>query len=163
MSRYTPDELEQWIYVPDIADPAAPTVAEIGDGQDFTEAIASVSGFRLSSNRVATPDLGTRFDKSVPGRLSTDDASIAFYKGDSATDLEEVIRNLLPRGTGGYVVRVHPKDGAKAAIAAATKAEVWPIEVMSNSVNPPSPGEAAKFTVAFSHPEKPSEVATIAA
>lgn len=163
MSRYTPDELEQWFYVPTIASVAAPTVDEIGDGEEFTAAISSVSGFRLSANRVATPDLGTRFDKSVPGRLSTDDASIEFYKGDSAADLEEIVRALLPRGTGGYVVRVHPKDGAKAAIAAATKAEVWPIEVMSNSVNPPSPGEPAKFTVAFSHPEKPTEVATIAA
>lgn len=163
MARYTPDELDQWFFLPTVASVAAPTIANFTAGEEITDAVASISGFTLSANKVDTPDLGSRFTSNVPGRLTAEDSSIEFYKGDAATDLEEVIRALLPRGTDGFIARVHPKDGAKAAIAAATKAEVWPIEVMSNSVANPTPGEAAKFTVQFSITEQPNQAATIAA
>ena len=163
MARYTPDELDQWFYVPTVASEAAPTVANITAGEEITNVIASVSGFTLTANKVDTPDLGSRFTTSVPGRLSAEDSTIEFYKGDAATDVEEIVRALLPRGTDGFIVRVHPVDGAKGAIAAATKAEVWPIEVMSNSVANPTPGEAAKFSVQFSITRQPTLPATIAA
>ncbi|HEX2578690.1 MAG TPA: hypothetical protein VHK88_20265 [Aquihabitans sp.] len=163
MALYTPDELERIYFLPSAASVSAPTVANFTAGEDITDAIVSMSGFTFAANKTEVPNLGSRFTPSVSGRLTAEDSSIEFYKGDSATDLEEIVRVLLPRGADGYIARVHPKDGAQAAIAAATKVEMWPVEVMSNSIAPPVPGEAAKFTVQFSIPRQPNQSATIAA
>ena len=163
MALYTPDELERIFFLPSVASTAAPTVAEFTAGEDITDAIVSMSGFTFSGSKVEVPNLGSRFTPSVTGRLTAEDSSIEFYKGDDPTDLEEVVRALLPRGADGYIVRVFPVDGAPAPIAAATDVEVYPVEVMSNSVAAPTPGEAAKFTVQFSIPRQPNQAATIAA
>lgn len=162
MARYTPDELEKWFFLPTVASVNAPTVANFTAGQDITPAISSVSGFTISANKVDTPDLSTRFTRSVAGRLTAEDSSIEFYKGDDATDVEEVVRALLPRGTDGFIARVHPVEGEAPTIAAGVKAEIWPVEVMSNSVGSPTPGEAQKFTVQFSVTDPPNQAATVA-
>lgn len=163
MARYTPDLLERWTFVPTIASQAAPTVAEITAGQEITSVIVSVSGFSYTGSKVETPDLGSRFNSSVPGRYSAEDSSIQFYKGDDADDVEKDTEDLLADDTAGYILRFPPVEGAKPTVAAAVKCAVWPIKVMSNTEDPPAPGEAAKFTVTFSIPRAPTKVATVAA
>jgi hypothetical protein len=162
MSRYTPDELEQWWFAPTIAVPAAPTAAEINAGEEITEAIITVSGFKYTGTKVETPDLKTRFNRSVPGRFTAEDSSIQFYKGDEATDVERVVEDLLADGTEGFVVRIPPEDNAPQPIAASTTCAVWPVTVMSNSEDPPVAGEIAKFTVDFSIPDPPEKNAVVA-
>lgn len=163
MPRYTPDQLERWTFVPTIAVQAAPTVAEITAGSEITGAIISVSGFKYTGSKVETPDLLTNFNTSIPGRFSAEDSSIQFYKGDNTGDIEKTIEALLPDSTTGYILRVAPVNGVKVVIAAAVKAEVWPIKVMSNTTDPPVANEAAKFTVDFAIPKAPTKIATVAA
>jgi hypothetical protein len=163
MPRYTPDELEQWHFVPVITNLAAPTVAQVNAGEEITEAVISVSGFKYSGTKVETPDLKTRFNRSVPGRYTADDSSIQFYKGDDDTDVERIVEDLLADDTAGYIVRIPPVEGEAQAIAAATTCAVWPVKVMSNTEDPPTPGEVAKFTVDFSIPVAPVKAAVIAA
>jgi hypothetical protein len=163
MARYTPDELEQWHFVPTITNILAPTVAEINAGEEITGAVISVSGFKYSGSKVETPDLKSRFNSSVPGRYTAEDSSIQFYKGDEATDVEQIVEDLLADDTSGYIVRIPPEDGDPQTIAAATTCAVWPVKVMSNTEDPPTPGEIAKFTVDFSIPRKPAKAAVIAA
>lgn len=163
MPRYVPDGLERWTFVPTIASQAAPTVAEITAGTEITTPIVTVSGFKYGGSNVKVPDLSDRFDKSVSGRFTIEDSSIQFYKGDTTGDTEKVVEALLPDGTTGYILRFPPVAGAKPAVAAAVKCAVWPIQVMSNTEDPPSPNEAVKFTVEFAHPKSPTKVATVAA
>jgi hypothetical protein len=162
MARYTPDELEQWHFVPSITNIAAPTVAMITAGEEITGAIISVSGFKYTGSKVETPDLKSRFNKSVPGRYSAEDSSIQFYKGDEATDVEVIVEDLLADDTAGYIVRIPPEDGAVQTVAAGTTCAVWPVKIMSNTEDPPTPGEVAKFTVDFAIPRAPAKAAVIA-
>lgn len=163
MARYTPDELETWHFVPSIANKNAPTVAEVTAGEEITGAVITVSGFKYSGSKVETPDLKSRFNSSVPGRYTADDSNIQFYKGDESTDVEAIVEDLLADDTAGFIVRIPPEDGDPQAIAAATTCAVWPVKVMSNTEDPPAPGEVAKFTVDFSIPSAPAKHAVIAA
>lgn len=163
MAKYIPDELEKWRFVPTITTVSAPTAAQMAAGTDITAAISSVSGFQKSGSTVPTPDMSTRFTKTVSGRTTADDSSIEFYRGDDATDVEEVVRALLPEGGSGYICRSHPVNGAPAAITAGAKVDVWPVRVSGNNTAPPAFDEPAKFTVSFSHPVAPVLGATIAA
>lgn len=163
MSRYTPDELETWHFVPTITNKAAPTVAQINAGEEITGGIISVSGFKYTGTKVETPDLKTRFNSSVPGRYSAEDSSIQFYDGDEETDIELIIKDLLPDDTAGFIVRIPPRDGEPQDIAAGTVCAVWPVKVMSNTDDPPEAGAVAKYTVDFSIPSKPEKQAVIAA
>lgn len=161
MSRYTPDEREKWLWVDTIDDVAAPSTGELNTAIDLTCDISSVSGFGFSVGSVEVPDMCSRYTSTIEGRASSEDSSIEFYMGDDPTDSEHEIREGLPRGATGHVIRVHPVQGNPAPLTDGTVVEVWPAAVMSNNVNPPAPGEAAKFTLNFAHPSPPEQFAVI--
>lgn len=161
MARYTPDELEQWWFVPTIADQATPSPTEVNAGEEITDAVVSISGFKYTGTKVETPDLGSRFNSSIPGRYSAEDCNIQFYRGDASGDIEQVVEDLLPDDTAGFIVIIPPEDGAKQAVANLSTCQVWPVKVMSNTWDPPVPGESKKFTVDFSIPKVPSKAGVI--
>jgi hypothetical protein len=166
MARYTPDELEQWLWVESIADTAAPTASELAAGVNIMcpvgskSAIASVSGFGFTVGTAETPDMCSRFTTTIPARSSAEAGSIEFYMDD---DPASTVRDALERDAVGNIVRVHPVSGAKAPLVDGTIVEVWPVQITGNNVNSPAPGEPAKFTVGFSHPAPPQQFAEIGA
>lgn len=161
MSRYTPDELERWLFVETIADPAEPSPTELGTGVNLRPGIASISGFTFTVSTVEAPDMDSRFTKTVAGRSSVEASSMEFYAGDDEDDPEVEIRAALPRNANGFIVRVPPVEGAQAPLTAGTDCEVWPVEVTGNNRNTSAPGEVAKVTVTYSHPDVPRQDAVI--
>lgn len=94
-------------YLPLVADPVAgPTRAEITAGTPLEDWIAAITGFGVTSESVATPDLGSRFDSSIPGATSVADSSIQFYDDEDAEDVDD----LFPVGTEGFIYFMRKGD-----------------------------------------------------
>ncbi|HEX6516492.1 MAG TPA: hypothetical protein VF049_13045 [Nocardioidaceae bacterium] len=91
-TRYFLPGTTKVIVVPTIANLATgPTRAELDAGTDVSEEVATINGWRITSENVATPDLGKRFNKQVTGRLSADDSSITFWADLTGQDVRETL------------------------------------------------------------------------
>jgi hypothetical protein len=97
--RYISPEVAKTYFVPTIADLTAPTRLEIDAGTDLTAEIAAMTGWEVSADRVAVPDLGTRFTGRISGRVNPGDAQIVFYASQDTAD----VRDLLARGDAGHI------------------------------------------------------------
>lgn len=140
-------------FVPTIANPAAPTFAELDAGTDLTRDIADISGWMTSSAFLETPDLATRFVSKIPGRINAEDSSITFYADEDrgAGDMREI----LPRDTDGYIVIA---DGGFASLIG----DVFQVTVGSNSMQR-SVSDPGKLMVSFAIRSEPSEGVTLPA
>lgn len=153
MARLIPNENVAVHFVPTIADINAPTVAEIGAGQDLTSFATMVETSTRGQTR-PTPALDSLFETNIPGTASAQ-AMAEFYR-DSTTD---TAWTTLPRGTSGYLVI----NRFNASVAASENVEVWPIKVTTRTMLPMTSNEVQRFRVEMSVPVEPDEDATVAA
>lgn len=119
-TRYSALSGLEIVYVPTIADAAAPTRAEIDAGTDLTGEVMEWEGFTTTSETIETPDL-TSFVAKIPGRVTAEDSSLTLY----ADADEEDVREILPRGTRGYFLFMDAGDTPGKSM------DVFPIEVTS--------------------------------
>lgn len=105
-TRYIPEGVTHYYYVPSIATQSSPTRAELNAGTDLTNEIAAVGDWAINGSAVAAPDLAHLFDSSVSGKLSMGTTTIDMYASTNSTD----VRQLLPRGTTGYIVKFPEGD-----------------------------------------------------
>jgi len=77
-----------------------PTRAEINAGLDVSGEVAAISGWSITSENMATPDLGKRFNSQVTGRLTAADSSLTFWADKTGAD----IRDSLVLDQSTYVV-----------------------------------------------------------
>lgn len=139
--RYIPPEVTKIYWVPTVADINAPTRLEIDAGTDLTGEVAGVSGWEVSADRVAVPDLGTRFTGRISGRVNPGDAQLTFYASQDTAD----VRDLLARGDTGYI---WIGDGGDVA---GQKARVFQVEVSAVTPTVDVAGsEASRVMVDFS-------------
>lgn len=124
------------LFVPTIANPAAPTVAELtagtvkqitysitGDGYNHTTTVNTVTANRLTLAQAL------QYDGTV-----TDDLEITFAYTNTAGD---VVRLALAQGTTGYIVERWAVAN-ETAIAAADIVDVIPIKASIQRKNPPA-------------------------
>jgi hypothetical protein len=125
----------------------APTQAEITGGTDLTTSINAIAGFDLSNTAIAVPDLGSTFNKSIPGEDTTQASTITFYDDDSGS----AIRTALAKGTAGFIILMPYGQ------ASGKRAEVWPVR--SSGVNDTwdLAADAARFVVSFAITDVPSQ------
>lgn len=150
MSRFMRKGTTKIWFVPTIADPSAPTSAEVTAGDDLTGQLAEITGFNFSNNPIDTPDMASAFVGKIPGEDTTDNSDLTFYEDDSSNP----ISTALAKGTTGYVV-IFPAGIAGATPAAADVADVWPAIVASNSRQYTADNEAAKYQVMFTLTTEP--------
>lgn len=100
--RYIAPEVTSVYWLTACADLNAPTRSELdaATSVDLSPEIASMTGWEVSADRVAVPDLGTRKTGRISGRVNPGDAQIAFYASEDTDDVREVIK----RGDRGVVV-----------------------------------------------------------
>lgn len=156
--RFFRKGITRFYWVPIIANPAAPTVAEVGAGIRMDGEMASISGFRFSNSPIGTPDFESTFQSQIPGEDSADNSSITIYERKTATPL----RVTLAKDTDGFVV-IFPTGIAGSTPAAADKAEVWPVRVGGNNREYSSGADPARIIVDFSVTDKPTQSATVSA
>lgn len=77
-----------------------PVRAEITAGTDLTDEIADIAGFQVTGADIATPDMGKRFTKSIPGRKTAANSSITVYADLAGADA----RTVLTEGLNGFMV-----------------------------------------------------------
>lgn len=131
-SRYFQPGTTKVLVIPSIASlTAGATRTEINAGTDVSGDVAAINGFTVTSAQIDTPDLGGRFTKRVPGRLTADDSSITFYADVTGSD----IRNVLSRDQQTNLGIMDGGDvaGRKADYFAVTVASVGKVRDMEDS------------------------------
>jgi len=150
-SRYFNQAVTKVYFVPSIEDTTAPTRAELDAGTDLSDEIADISGWQVTSSQIQTPDLGSRFTSSIPGRTTAEDSSIVFYADVAGED----VRALLPRDTTGYIVIMDGGD------VPGQPMDIFPVRVASTGKMRTVGDEAARIQVQFSITSEPVEDVTI--
>lgn len=137
-----------------IANPeTGPTAAEITAGEDITSMIAAITGFSTTSTTIPTPDMGSRYESSIPGNTQSEDSSLRFYDDLDSEEIDET----FPRDQEGYIVI------DRKGTAVGKPRETWPVRVASFAPNHTVDMNAADLTVSFSSTSEPYTEQTVAA
>lgn len=87
-----------YLFVTTVANPAAPTAAELTAGTDYKNQIASVQGFAPQGSTLDMPNAGSRQIPNVPATFSLGDGTIVFNLNKSGTG---DARSVFNDGTDG--------------------------------------------------------------
>lgn len=147
MARFIRRGTGKILFSPTIANIASVTRAELTSATDLSPDIAQVNGFMLDGSQVATPDMGSDFDSSIPGIDSAADSSLVFYEDDTTNDVEI----LLPKGAEGFILLLRKGD-----IPTSPSLDVFPIKVGSRGSAWSAGNEAAQFTTGMFITSKPA-------
>lgn len=136
------------------ADLQNPTRAELDAAESLTDEVADVAGFQLENQSVATPDLGSTFETSIPGTDQAQNSSLTLYEDEDGDEYE----TMLPKGQTGviYLLRKGDKPGSNSL-------DVFPVRVASKSSPFTTGNDAARFVVAFSITAEPALDRTVPA
>lgn len=140
--RFINPEVTQVYFLATVADiEAGPLRSELDAGDDLTDEIAAMTGWEITADRVAVPDLGSRFTGRISGRVNPGDAQIVFYADQQTTD----IRDVLARGDTGYIFIADGGD------VAGQKARLFEVDVSAVTPTTDVAGtEGARIMVDFS-------------
>ena len=143
MARFMQMGTERFYWLLTIASyTTALTVAEVTAGTEVTGQMAELTGFSFDNTPIDTPDMSTALITKIPGEDSIADCSLTFYEDKLANP----IKTALSKGTIGYVVIFgYGVAGANPAIA--DKADIWPVQVSSNSRQYAAGAAASKYLV----------------
>lgn len=145
--RFIRRGVSKFLFSAAVNDINAVTRAELDAAEDLTEYIAEVSGWQLENNSVATPDMGSTFESSIPGTDSASDSSFTFYE-----DLdEEIIETLLPKGTEGvvHILRKGDKPGSNSL-------DNFPVRSSTKGNEFSAGNDPARFSVRFNITSEPA-------
>lgn len=140
-------------FVPSVANPAAPTRAEIDAGTDLSPGIAEISGFNFANSPIMTPKLSTTFTTQILGEDTSDASSLTFYDDDT----DDEMRAAVVKGTVGVLVFFPYGDVTGA------RAETWPTVSAGANDQWTMANEAAKFVASFGIREAPEQEAVVPA
>lgn len=146
-SRYIPEGVRHFYYVPAVADLSSPTRSELDAGTDLTPEVNAFGNWGLTSAAVDTPDLASRFTSSVPGLITVDGPTINMYASDDSDD----VRSLLPRDTEGFIVSFPEGDVTGHTM------DVFPVKVASAEKTASLGGNPALVELTFTVTSEPSE------
>jgi hypothetical protein len=161
MARSKLSNQEKVIFVPSIANQAAPTQAELNagvalctPGTAIAEGLVALTNFESRTTFIGVGDAAQDFDAQIPGRKSAGEPMLEFYDGGTTT----TNRTALAEGSSGYIVRCFygQTTGKRCA--------VFPVTIgaqndsMLNNQN-----ESFRFFVAVAITAAPTKNAVIAA
>lgn len=134
-------------FAPTLATPKVAVIrSEITSSTNLTDSIAEMNGWMLEGSDVAVPDMGSRFDKNIPGTRSAANSSLTFYEDDSTG----VIETLLPLDTAGFILLMRKGDKPTTP-----SLDIFPVRVRSRSAEFSAGNDPARFMVQFSITDEP--------
>lgn len=168
--RAQPTGLLALFYVPTIANPAAPTIAEIQAGTDLTGS-RTRDGLKTpnSGSTVDASDGSSLRNKTSAGTYGGDPISGTFYRDTLLAN--DTAWSTFTRGLTGYLVVARfgwaqdPTTGRGSVDGTPTagdRCEVWPIEFVSKSMQDTAENEDHKFDVTLATPDEPEMDAVVA-
>jgi len=122
-SRYIPEGVTHYNWLPACANYQSPTRAEINAGTDLTPEIAATGNWGIVSGSIDAPDLATTFTPQIGGKVTVDGPTIDMYADSTSAD----VRTLLPRGTNGFILKLPEGD------VAGRKCDVFPVRVLAQA------------------------------
>lgn len=120
--------------------------AEITSSINLTDEVAEMAGWMLEGSQVAVPDMGSRFEKNIPGTSSAGDSSLTFYEDDDDDEIEV----LLPKDTAGFILLLRKGDKPTSK-----SLDAFPVRVTSRAAEFSAGNEPARFQVRFSITDEP--------
>lgn len=152
-TRYTSQGITRCYFLATIAATTfIPTRTEINAGTDLTPEIADWAGFSVTSALLPAPDLSTRYESQIAGKITAVASTITFYASSNGID----VRGVLPRDTAGFVVMMDGGD------VAGRKMSIYPVTVTSDSMD--RSAQAAnpdRVVVSFAITNVPAELVTV--
>lgn len=145
--------------VPSIANPSAPTVAELNAGTDLTPFLTpdGLVGFEPTTASVDNAKLNSTFDTQQPGRASWSGTLLRFFR-QTGTD---TVRNTLVRG---FVTNIVVRRGGVLGSTAWTTGqtvEVYPVACGQRRTLAPAANEVEKYEVPLFITTQPNDSAVI--
>lgn len=136
-TRYLPPGTRKYYWLTSLANPAAPTRAELNAGTDLTAEIVTggVGGFTLARTRADVTPLGSSvivmLDTTTDPNTTTNE--IVFYASVTGSD----VRQVMSAGTAGFLVFLYEGD------VTGQRCEVWPaaVSVLFFDQGTETPGE----------------------
>jgi hypothetical protein len=89
-----------------IANPAAPTRAELSAGTDISQNVTAITGFAQNQNFAPRSVFGSAVIGKIAGTIELVDSSMSFEAGANSID----VRALLTTGALGYMVILNEGD-----------------------------------------------------
>ena len=136
--RYFRRGTSKIVFLPVVAG-ASPTRPEIVAGTMLTPQVAEVSGFSFENSPINTPDLDTTFTSTIAGEDTASDSSLTLYDDTASV----VLRNLLVKGTAGYIVLFPLGD------VPTKRCEIWPVQSTGVADEWSAGNDPARFKVQF--------------
>lgn len=145
--RFFAPEITKVYWLPAVAaSNLTPTRAEITAGTDLSGEIADIQGWVVEGGAIPTPDLGSRFIASIPGRTSVQDSSLTLYADEAGVD----VRTVLAQGDNGFILFADGGD------VAGRPADVFPVRVNSVGKMRSTGDQASQITVRFNITAEPA-------
>ncbi|MFG2515962.1 hypothetical protein [Streptomyces sp. NPDC048584] len=145
-TRYYRRGVTKVLWVPAIANKAAPSRSEINAGTALEGETGAMAGWQTTSATVPTPALGSRFTPTVGGEITAADSSLTLWASKTGVD----VRTLLTRETTGFVMWMDEGD------VPGQTCDVYPVTVTSQA-KVRELDTAAQIMVQFSITSEPSE------
>ncbi|MET9142450.1 hypothetical protein [Streptomyces sp. NPDC004042] len=171
MARYGTTGRVAIVFAPTVADPAAPTIAEIAAGVNLSDHVTR-DGLKTpsSGNTIDASDIGSRFNKTAPGTYGGDAAEITAHRDSKAatdlawTTLEKDATGFLVVARAGFDQQSATGLGTKDGVAkTGDRCQVYPVTVISRASNDTGDNETDKFTASLAITGEPEQDAVVAA
>lgn len=148
-------------FVSTIASAAAPTVAEIGAGEELGSYIApgGMEGFEASTDEVDTSALDSTYNTKRPGRTGYSGTALVLKKQSGTDDAFDALKTKL---TDGYLVVRLGVDKAT-AWTAAQDVQVYPVSTGQWSPLPVEANSVYRYRVPMPVTGEPTLNAVVAA
>lgn len=143
---------ESVIFVPTLANPEAPTVAEL-TGATAINLSCALRGFEPGADQASVPDirLCSREQYESPGRVTPTIGDITYVydpQAAGADDPENIHYDTLKQGVSGYLVDRRGLDARTVAVLAAQIVDVYPVTLGAQRRVPVDPSaEGGKFEI----------------
>lgn len=151
MARRSPDGESRLDYVATIADPEAPTAAELNAGVPLTGHLLEWN-LPESGNTIDTADMGSSFNKQDLGTFGGDAGTLTAYRDDETAN--DDAWSTLPRLTRGYLVE-RLFGGSDTTYAAADVVTVYQGAVSARSLQGRTRNTALQFQVIWAMTGEP--------
>ena len=152
-NKYNPQGVTKWYWIGSptgITNPAAPTLAQIAAGTELACYMVpdGVSGFAVTPSEVDATSLCDTQSTSVPGLPTTENGSMVLYRASEAADtgadlMDELIADI---NVEGFVVKV-----LGGLVGPGELVDVFPSTLASVNPSGDPGGQAARYTVGFTH------------
>lgn len=100
------------------------TRAEFDAALELSDDLAEISGFQLENQAVNVPDLGSRFEKNIPGTNQAGNSSITMYEDEDGDEYEQAMQKDQEGCV--YIARKGDKPGSLSL-------DTWPVRVSAKS------------------------------